>query len=416
MENKLLSACCLLTACWYFTASSNAVASQLLFRDYRRSTSEGTSSTSSLAHAALLLTTVELIVGSLIAALFWAGNRNALQNMKAPSKIINLSMSELAGGMFHSFGCFLTNCGFAFGSASLVQVVKLLEPIETLILVALVDAVVHSRQFHIPCKKLAAVLMIVSGTSLLMTSGGISSDTNWRAVLCALISGVCMSSRNVLEKNINSKKGSGNSVFWSGLASFTRITLTGAVFASIATAMVAMVALQHQQFPALALFPPSRNALKAIMYFSCYQIASIMVLSLTSAPTHSLLNVGKRIVSVIFAAHVFSNQLGALGWTGLAITAIGGFLYSRQSKKTTTQTNKGTSIAEKCLAKKWHRSRGARLIFIVGAFSVGRIIHLRNIELGGGDISFSITPPRDKNALSTKGGGVPMKANNNTVT
>ena len=180
MENKLLSACCLLTACWYFTASSNAVASQLLFRDYRRSTSEGTSSTSSLAHAALLLTTVELIVGSLIAALFWAGNRNALQNMKAPSKIINLSMSELAGGMFHSFGCFLTNCGFAFGSASLVQVVKLLEPIETLILVALVDAVVHSRQFHIPCKKLAAVLMIVSGTSLLMFSGGISSDTNWR--------------------------------------------------------------------------------------------------------------------------------------------------------------------------------------------------------------------------------------------
>ena len=57
-------------------------------------------------------------------------------------------------------------------------------------------------------------------------------------------------------------------------------------------------------------------------------MASISVLSITSAQTHSLLNVGKRITNVIAAAIFFGIQLETSGYLGLVIAMFGGAVYA----------------------------------------------------------------------------------------
>ena len=68
--------------------------------------------------------------------------------------------------------------------------------------------------------------------------------------------------------------------------------------------------------------------MEGIMFHGLYNIASISVLSLVNAQTHSLLNVGKRVSNVLVAAAVFHKPLGVKGVLGLCIAAVGGLVYS----------------------------------------------------------------------------------------
>ena len=65
-----------------------------------------------------------------------------------------------------------------------------------------------------------------------------------------------------------------------------------------------------------------------LLFHGLFNIASISVLSLISAQTHSLLNVGKRITNVAMASIAFGVQLENSGIFGLLIAAIGGLVYS----------------------------------------------------------------------------------------
>lgn len=69
----------------------------------------------------------------------------------------------------------------------------------------------------------------------------------------------------------------------------------------------------------------------------CRIAQSIVVLSFTSAQTHSLLNVGKRIFNVFVAAYVFSEEITVQGRLGLVLAAVGGVLYSRRGKVISSQ-------------------------------------------------------------------------------
>ena len=111
--------------------------------------------------------------------------------------------SNVIIGLFHYFGCLLTNIGFAYGSASSVQVIKLLEPIETLILTVLVHIYSSNGRLNsigevISLQKVFATLIIIGGTSMLL--GQNSMALNSRSIISALESGFCMSSRIFLKK------------------------------------------------------------------------------------------------------------------------------------------------------------------------------------------------------------------------
>ena len=226
--------------------------------------------------------------------------------------------SDVVIGLLHYFGCLFTNIGFAYGSASLVQVIKLLEPIETLILTVLVHISSSNGRFNsigevVSLQKVFATLIIIGGTSMLL--GQHSMALNSRSIICALASGFCMSSRNVLKKRTAATKtvgdlprtnsphrGSSTSavdIFVKGMINFSYITIFAAIPA-MATLFPNIIIgnISHKMISSF-FQGPRLTFIQAVIFHCFYNIASISVLSLTSALVHSLLNVGKRIINVL---------------------------------------------------------------------------------------------------------------------
>ena len=103
--------------------------------------------------------------------------------------------------MLHSAGSFFTNTGFGVGGAVLVQVVKLLEPIETLLFMALINTFIHAKPFQIPLRLLYKSVPVILGTGILLTSRDAKNDSTnnvHAATWCAFFSSILISSRNVI--------------------------------------------------------------------------------------------------------------------------------------------------------------------------------------------------------------------------
>eukprot|EP00521_Asterionellopsis_glacialis_P018134 CAMPEP_0195295866 /NCGR_PEP_ID=MMETSP0707-20130614/18215_1 /TAXON_ID=33640 /ORGANISM="Asterionellopsis glacialis, Strain CCMP134" /LENGTH=858 /DNA_ID=CAMNT_0040357197 /DNA_START=61 /DNA_END=2637 /DNA_ORIENTATION=- len=334
------------TVGWYWTSSINAVATQELVGHH--SDSEVTP-----ILLALILTLSQLAVGGILSICVLLGMKQigfadtsvfANWDQGWPSK------NDVMVGFLHYVGCLCTNMGFAYGSASLVQVIKLLEPIETLFLTVLVT--IFRSRGRISCSTVGEVvslqqafgtLIIIGGTSMLLSQN--SMKINPRSVVAALASGFCMSSRNVLKKSVapNEKEmalpragpshvsNSCADVFTKGIKTFCNITLIAAISA-IAMLLPSMIAgsISPQQL-AVLFKDPGQPFAKAVFFHCGYNVASITVLSLTSALVHSLLNVGKRIVNVLVVAVIFGVPLTISGKVGLAVAAVGTIVYNKEA-------------------------------------------------------------------------------------
>jgi len=118
----------ILTSCWYYSSSITAISTQLILNKQKQDDGE-------VILAALVLTSLQLLIGSAVGKL----TLHFVYYDHSPSSPIkggdHQSQKQYPLGLLHGLGCICTNFGFGFGSASLVQIVKLLEPIETLILV-----------------------------------------------------------------------------------------------------------------------------------------------------------------------------------------------------------------------------------------------------------------------------------------
>lgn len=319
------------TLLWYYTSSSNSVCSQqILYTDCVKH-NQGTSlregypggeclEQTSIVGTSLVLSCLELFFGSIVAICF-------RQRFPQSSEM----ESFWAPGALHAVGTFFTNLGFALGGASLVQMIKLLEPIETLILMTAAKFF-STGVLDLSLDMLLSVLMIVAGTFFLL-GGRIQGDAfPWHSAYCALASGACMTIRNVTLKNrpttsLPKRRHIELDQFWLGVKTFERLSMSGAVVSCFSAILFFFAGgkASYTQFT-------PRLFVQAVSFFSAYQISSIVVLSFTSAQTHSLLNVGKRIFNVFVAAYVFSEEITVQGRLGLVLAAVGGVLYSRRRK------------------------------------------------------------------------------------
>ena len=66
---------------------------------------------------------------------------------------------------------------------------------------------------------------------------------------------------------------------------------------------------------------------RLFFFHGLYNLASMIVLGLISAPSHSLLNVGKRISNVLVASIVFKEKNEQKGIIGLVVASLGGIAY-----------------------------------------------------------------------------------------
>ena len=261
---------------------------------------------------------------------------------------VQIQGQDILIGLLHCIGCIFTNIGFGYSSASLVQIIKLLKPVETLFLSALVQKSLQVFSF----RKFASTIIVITGTYMLLT--GASIEAKPRSIIFAIGSGFCMALQNVLSKEQEKGQlGEGSiervalpypeglsktnfkKVLRKGIKKFAYITITAAVFAFILALVVMFCSLQQLKFMVPQLMKISPKILNQAIIFHClYNMASITVLSLTSPPSHSLLNVGKRIVNVIIASMAFNVALCSSGKVGIVVAGIGAFFYNEKSAST----------------------------------------------------------------------------------
>jgi len=385
----------LFTFIWYYTSSKNAVATQQLVKNYKIRMEEEKKAADEnfpeddglphLLHFAMMvsLTAMQMIFGLAVAKALASKYSPLGLSTYLESLPSNADSTSRTGdrqtkfmafiGLLHFLGSTFTNLGFAYGSASIVQVIKLLEPIETLLLSILVHNMVLSKMMKGSDKnrgpkmelvKFMSVIIIVSGTSLLLTSKGIKKNINVYTVLYAFLSGCSLSCRNVSQKTYNAFIALGKDkrenihdttttttdapkpalpttqttkvenndlkkAAAKGLQNFTNIT-----YYAIPPAIACIILIEFMGVPGIKgsivyTLLTTKGANEGIMFHGLYNIASISVLGLVSAPTHSLLNVGKLISNVLVAAMFFQEPLGKHGAFGLCVAALGGFVYSK---------------------------------------------------------------------------------------
>jgi hypothetical protein len=323
--NRKIIQICIFTVCWYWSSGINAVASQKLFITFFDSASLSEEYTRSPFPLALMLTSTQLSLGGFLSMTYryLAGklDLNDIYNQRT-----------LVLGLLHLTGHWCTNMGFGYGSASLVQIIKLLEPIETLLLAALANKISNrgSGNQVFTTRKVLSTLVIIGGTCMLL--GQKSMNANLHSIAFALCSGFCMASRNVLTKSANSDveedtlKHGTYDVFQRGMDHFSQISILSAI--PSAAVLFSTTITNPTRISSFVSEMPRQTLFQAVGFHVLYNIASITVLSLSSAPLHSLLNVGKRISNVLIALLTFRDPLSPSGTFGLLFAACGAFIYS----------------------------------------------------------------------------------------
>lgn len=357
-----LTAISVFTICWYWSSSINSIYTQRLFQHIDGLFLEPDKEDVDHLHKiglitqAIWLTSSQLFVGSVISGIFLlyvfylspstpTSSFSSLQ-LVADSHHMILRMDIILPGILHCIGCLFTNAGFGYGSASLVQIIKLLEPIETLILTALHTIYIskdsdrdtlHQRLKELlPLRKVGATCIIVFGTSLLLANTSV--EPNFHSIIFALGSGFCMAARNVAKKQFNTNKNDNSSskstfkeMWQNGMINFCKITMVSFVPSAVILLLALLFNHQHNDIHIMHILFQSSWLIKTCVFHSLYNMASITVLSLTSAPVHSLFNVGKRIVNVLTSAIAFSSPLHTGGKVGILFAGVGAILYNEKN-------------------------------------------------------------------------------------
>lgn len=329
-----------LTFCWYYASSKNAIATQQLVHtnDF---IGQGPSFTIQMM---AILTSLQILVGLSISFPLYLLSKEKVDSIND----INDAWNQLKGtrqgktlcivGSIHFIGCFFTNMGFSYGTASLVQVVKLLEPVETLVFMAFANVFIFQKAHGVTTQKLSGTILVVSGALLLLLQKGINAGMNPASVGFAFLSGFSMATRNVVQKSGASSTPMKTQTQWletlsNGLRTFVEINF----IAAIPSLAVILLAPKSVEFMSLILNAVGGAGVQAVSFHSLYNIASISVLTITTAQTHSLLNVGKRITNVIAATIFFGVQLERSGFIGLLVALIGGAVYAGAFNKMATK-------------------------------------------------------------------------------
>jgi hypothetical protein len=299
---------------WYWTNGMNGIAMQAYAGQVAEAAED--SPRSSRFFATLVITSMvtcfQLLLGALIGRLLLLGiNRQITWDQICQTRSIPLAS-------LHAAGSLATNLGFMYGKASLVQVIKLLEPFETLLLSQMLF-----REGDCSVGIVSSMLLVVgAATSLLKLQ---SKPPLPQAVIFALLSGVTLSTRNVLQRKHHHTSVVAKS--WSKLeksvVQFTQLSFYSGMW------MAAFSSIMW-----LLIYTPTVHASwQVFLWHPLYNVFSMITLGFCSALTHSLLNAGKRVFAICMAMLWFAEGLNTATLSGLLAVASGGTWYSWEAKR-----------------------------------------------------------------------------------
>lgn len=320
---------------WYWTNGMNGIAMQSYAGDLVIETSlqSGWQRFLSTWTITCIITSLQLLVGAVLGRAILYG----LDKTLTWKQIASTNSWTLSG--LHALGSLATNLGFMYGKASLIQVIKLLEPFETLMLSQLLF-----RQEGNCTIGIVSSMMVVVGAAMSLLKLQ-STPPPPPAIFFAILSGLTISCRNVLQrKHLSTSSGTGKdttstttlstnepaasssdqkSKVVKSVIQFTNLSWYSGIWMS-GVSMVSYVLIQPH------LLQPDSQVL---LWHPLYNVFSMITLGFCLALTHSLLNAGKRVVAICMALLWFAEGLNAKTVAGLLLVGIGGAWYSWESKQ-----------------------------------------------------------------------------------
>ena len=364
---------------WYFTSGMNAVGSQRFVKSIQKQwsihfpsslerndqTEEFNPVTAVLSlqdsiRIMMVVTTLQLATGFLLGSMAWL----LLESMRAKSMSAAFleRRQELFNALFycqklpvlsawaipflHAIGSLSTNIGFMYGSASLVQVIKLMEPVETLIVGSAVSKYHLRKPEKLTLGLLLSVVMVVTGACSAVLGLGKDTPTHPAAVLFSISSGLALSCRNVFKKLLAQPSShtstipqSTTSQQFPGLFHFLLLSIHSSLVCCILSVLM-FVPNTQPWFFLVSQALPNRPLL---MYHALYNMSSLLVLDMVSAPTHSLLNVGKRFYNIFLTMMTFHDTTQSSSsssypvWYGILISGVGSVWYVHAKPSSSTK-------------------------------------------------------------------------------
>jgi hypothetical protein len=154
----------------------------------------------------LLVTAVQLLAGALLGCcLLWLHDTFILQKSSSSSSSSSAAFNiehhlfsffkNPFDSILHGMGSIFTNFGFMYGSAAVVQIIKLLEPFETLLLT---KALIPKEGKLLSIGIISSMLLTTGAAMGLIRSRKTSAPAP--AIVFAILSGLSLSTRNVLQR------------------------------------------------------------------------------------------------------------------------------------------------------------------------------------------------------------------------
>ncbi|KAG0456575.1 hypothetical protein HPP92_024363 [Vanilla planifolia] len=269
----------------------------------------------------LILTTCQLLVGTVFAFLMWATNLHRRPNVTSSQLAAILPLA-----MVHTLGNLFTNMSLGKVSVSFTHTIKAMEPFFSV----LFSALFLGEQPTIWV--LFSLVPIMGGVALASMT---EASFNWAGFWSAMASNVTFQSRNVLSKKVMVKKEES----LDNINLFSIITVMSFCLLAPFTLFVegAKFTPSFLQSAGLNLNQIYTRSLLAALCFHAYQQVSYMILAKVSPVTHSVGNCVKRVVVIVTSVLFFRTPVSPINTLGTGIALVGVFLYSRV-KRTKTKT------------------------------------------------------------------------------
>jgi drug/metabolite transporter (DMT)-like permease len=325
----------LLVLLWYISNTLASYLTKKAFTDDTRSSTVLSLSSSSIsiddASLVLLVSLVQLFLSGILGL--------AYAYLKGPSPSpMSMYWAALRGedahffwlmtsiGMCNAVGLVTTNVGYLFGSVSLVQLIKAMEPVATFVSDILILKSGKTQSFT----TFFGVVLVIAGA----TSASYHDPTfNLISVVAACISNAILPLRNIFVKYYDerseSKKGKYRHDHLTGFVLFSLVSMIGAFIVGIF--FLGTLAF-HSSVPAVS----SWSVMSALAYYG-YNAFSFSVLHLVDPVLHAVLNVFKRAFVIVTSMVAFGKTPSLRFLFALLVMTVGLFVYLIGKKKIDTE-------------------------------------------------------------------------------
>ena len=374
-------------AAWYTTNGMNGISMQSFAAQHAANATEFTR-TSITVFVTALQVLLGAVVGLAMLHVYCNYVAPAPAELKKPYNFWNcdkMNMSTIMLAGLHALGSTCTNLGFMNGKASLVQVIKIAEPFETLLFTKLL---VKEEGDMFTTGVVSSMCLTLGAALSLLPSKAQQNPSQIRAIVFAIFSGLSLSLRNVLQRRQHASCPNQQQEFdhikdklEKSLVLFTQVSFHSGLLLLLTSGLILVPSLllgNHVTEQPLPILLQGLNV-GLLLWHPLYNAFSMITLGFVSAVTHSLLNAGKRVYAILMAILWFNEAFTSKTAVGLLLVTAGGLWYTIEMKSTKNKQPLLKQHQARCPAEEKNTYQWIKPLLVVALLN---IMSFTNFNLG----------------------------------